>query len=408
MYLPLYPLKQAVARASSRARLLWMVHARPGISRAELAEASALSKAAISAVVADLLGKGMLLERQTAPSSVGRRRIGLQLNDRAGLALGVHIEATQCTAVLTDLAGQPIQLRSYLGEMLAPSDAVREGAALVRELAAAAPTDVPIVGLGVSVAGLADAAGESVLLFAPQAWAGELPLALLLREQLGWADELPLVLINGYHAAALAEHRSGAGQGADDMFFVSVGEGIGAGFVLDGELYPGSSGGAGDIAHIAVDPAGVACSCGNIGCLETLASGPAVIRSVEAALKEHGRDHLLGHSQPGSGSIRLEDVIRATVAGDMVALAAVRQAGEYLGTAIAGLVNALNPRRVVIGGQLAEAGDTLLTPLQEALLRRAAPAAYSNVQVRPAALGNDAAALGAAALAIERYLLAYV
>jgi predicted NBD/HSP70 family sugar kinase len=385
-----------------------MIHARAGISRAELAEASALSKAAISALVADLLNKGMLVEGQAAPSSVGRRRIGLQLNHRAGLALGVQIDAAQCTAVLTDLVGHPIQSTRYLGEMLAPSDAVREGAALVQELAAAAPADVPIVGLGVSVTGLADAAGESVLLFAPQAWAGEVPLVLLLREQLEWASDIPLVLINSYHAAALAEQRGGAGQGADDLIFVSAGDSIGAGFVLDGELYPGSSGGAGDIAHIAVDLAGAACSCGNIGCLDTLASGTAVIQSVIQALKEHGRDHLLGCSQPGGGPICLADVISAAAAGDMAALAAIRQAGEYLGTAIAGLVNALNPRRVVIGGQLAEAGDTLIAPLQEAILRRAVPAAYSNVQVLPASLGSDAPALGAAAMAIERYLLAYV
>lgn len=386
--------------ASSRARLLWMVHTHPGVSRAEMAEESGLSKAAISATVTELLDKGLLVETQTSPSGAGRRRVGLQVNRQAGLALGVEMAANSCHAVLADMAGQVIRVAKRSFEALALGDAVREAADLIRDLA---PPARPLVGLGVSVPELVDAAGETMLVSAPKEW--EVPLASLLREQLDRHIHVPITLINTYHASTLGEHRCGAGQGAEDVIFISAGDRIGAGFVLAGELYMGNNGSAGDVGHIVVDPTGPPCTCGNVGCLEALAGGPAVVSLALKALREQARDHLLGRS---NRPLALREVVEAAAAGDLAALAAVHQAGEYLGLAIAGLVNALNPRYVIIGGPLAEAGDTLIAPLRQAVLRRASPAAYSTVEIVPAALGPDAAAVGAAALAIDRYLLAYV
>lgn len=381
-----------------------MIHTHPGISRAEIAQESGLSKAAISTTVTDLLDRGVLIEGQTSPASAGRRRVGLQVNQEFGLALGIEIASGHCTAMLTDLSGQSLQSSSHTFEALAINDIVRQAAALVKSIA---PLDKPLVGIGVSIHGVVDSAGETALLFDPKTWAGEVPLATLLREQLDVEIDTPIALVNTYHAGALAEHRSGAGQDTDDMIFVSVGDAIGAGLVLAGELYCGSSGGAGELGHLAIDPDGPACQCGSIGCLEALAGGPAVIERAVKELKEQERDHLLTRSGPVVAPFTLRDVIEAAVAGDLAALSAVRQAGEYLGLAIAGLVNTLNPRRVVVGGELAETGDTLIAPLRQAVLRRALPAAYSTVEVVPAALGRNAPAIGAAALAIDRYLLAF-
>lgn len=390
--------------SNSRARLLWTIHTHPGISRAEIAQESGLSKAAISAAVSDLLNQGLVVEGQTSPSTGGRRRIGLQINQRAGLAVGVEIACDHCTAVLTDLGGQPIKSATRSFKTLAANDAVREAARLVKNIR---PRRREIVGVGISIQGIIDAAGETALVFAPPSWAGEIPLAALLRERLGWDDAPGITLINSHHASALAEHRNGAGHGAEDVLFVSIGTSIGAGLVLAGELYTGSSGSAGEVGHLAVDPNGPRCACGNLGCLEALAGETAVIALTAAILKQQGRSRLLT-SPHASEPITLQATIEAASAGDMAALAAVRQAGEYAGQAIAGLVNTLNPSRVVIGGQLVEAGDTLLGPLRQAVLRRASPAAYSTVEIVPAVLGQTAAAIGAAILAIDRYVLTYL
>lgn len=379
-----------------------MIHTHPGISRAEIAQESGLSKAAISAAVSELLDQGLVVESQTSPSAGGRRRIGLQLNRRAGLAVGVEIACDHCAVVLTDLGGQPVKSATRSFKTLAANDAVHETARLIKNIR---PRRREIVGMGISIQGIIDAAGETALVFAPPSWAGEIPLADLLRERLGWDDAPGVTLINSHHASALAEHRNGAGQGAEDVLFVSIGTSIGAGLVLAGELYTGSSGSAGEVGHLAVDPNGPPCTCGNLGCLEALAGETAVIALTAAMLKQQGRTHLL--TLRPSDPITLQAVIEAANAGDLAALAAVRQAGEYAGQAIAGLVNTLNPSRVIIGGQLAQAGDTLLGPLRQAVLRRASPAAYSTVEIAPATLGQNAAAIGAAILAIDRYVLTY-
>ncbi len=385
------------ARIGSRARLLWLVHRHPGISRAEIALESGLSKAAISATVADLLDKGLLLEMEMPSRSAGRRRIGLQVNHQAGMAIGIEVDAGRALVVLTDLSGKVIRSARRSFRAAAPNDAMREAAALVKALVSG---EDRLVGLGISVPGLVDAAGESALVFAPQAWSGEVPFVSLLREQLD--VDAPFALVNTRHAGALGEYCSGAGQAADDLIFVSAGDTIGAGFILNGELYSGSSGGAGELGHVVVDPGGPRCACGNMGCLEALAGGTAIVEEVARAWE---RTRSL--TRESLGRLTLQDVVEAAAAGDLAALAAVREAGEYLGLAIAGLVNALNPRLVVIGGMLAETGDTLVSSARQAVLRRASPAAYSTVDITQATLGSDAAAVGAAALAIDRYLLAY-
>ncbi len=370
-----------------------MIYTHPGVSRAEIAQESGLSKAAVSAIVADLLESGWLTETW---GGTGRRRVGLQVNPQAGQAIGLEMAAEACVAVLADGAGQSLlSVTRSLEPTESANDAVRQAAALVQNLLRSART-LP-VGIGVSVTGLVDAVGETAWLFAPPAWAGETPLASLLSEQL--SIHVPVTVINTFHAGALGEYHHGAGRGADDMIFISVGERIGAGLVLAGDLYTGNSGGAGEVGHMVIDPNGPRCSCGNMGCLEAMAGGQAVIAWTRQALKAQGREQLA----TGQG-LTLHAVVEAATMGDVAALSAVRQAGEYLGLATVGLVNTLNPRRVVIGGWLAETGDTLLDPIRQTILRRAAPAAYSAVDIVQAALGANAAAMGAATLALKRHL----
>ena len=265
------------------------------------------------------------------------------------------------------------------------------------EAAVSGVLDDSVVGIGVGVAGLVDV-GAGVLLVTPNLAWRNLPLAA----RLGGAFGLPVTVDNDATAAAWGESRLGASRGSEDSLFVGVGTGIGGGIVSGGRIVRGAHGLAGEIGHVIVEPGGPRCGCGNRGCWEQVASGQAIERAGRRAVAE----------VPGSDIARLaagdplrvtgELVTEAARAGDEVAVAILADVGRRLGEGVAGLVNVLDPQIVVIGGGAAEAGDLLLVPLGEAFLASVEGAdVRPEVPVVPAALGNDAGAIGAALLALE-------
>lgn len=227
-------------------------------------------------------------------------------------------------------------------------------------------------------------------------WEG-FPLAEWLRERFG----APAVVENDANAAALGEWRYGSGQGTRHFFYVTVSTGIGGGIVIDGELYHGADGLAGEIGHIMVDPDGPSCTCGRRGCLEALASGPAIAR--------RARELLTSCPRPGEGKVLRElvgedlerisarEVAAAARRGDPLAAEVLREAGEALGFGLAQVITLLNPERISLGGGVIKAGNPLLAPVREAMRRHAFPG--SRVEVAVAELGDEAPLWGAAALA---------
>lgn len=250
-----------------------------------------------------------------------------------------------------------------------------------------------VAGVGVGVPGYIDPAAGTTLLLPnlPGAWHG-LPAGAMLREQTG----LPAALINDARAFVLAEAAQGAGRGAHTVVGLTLGTGIGGGIAIDGRLHLGISGSAGEVGHMTIDPDGPPCNCGNRGCLEQFASGPAISAlGVKAVL--HGATTAIGAIAGGDlGAITPETIRQAAEAGDAVAREILQRAGGYLGVGVANLVTTLSPNRVILGGSVALLGRWLFEPVEAMVRQRVRAVPVDEVAIVPAALGGDAGVIGAA------------
>lgn len=258
-----------------------------------------------------------------------------------------------------------------------------------------------VVGVGIAVAGVVDKESGTVLLLPnfPGLWQG-IPLGPRLQDHF----KVPSFVINDARAATLGEKTFGAGQQSNNMVMLTLGTGVGGGIIIDGELYFGSEGHAGEVGHQTIDPDGPLCGCGNQGCLEALASGPAIasmgVRAVKQGMTTSIRDLAGGDLD----NISPKTIADAASDGDAVANWIIRTAGSYIGIGIANLVVILNPDTVVVGGGVAKAGDLLFRAIEETVDQRVCIFAggRGTVRIVPAALGEEAGAIGAAVWAMKK------
>lgn len=208
----------------------------------------------------------------------------------------------------------------------------------------------------------------------------------------------PISLGNDAELGALGEWAYGAGRGENNLAYIKVGTGVGAGLLMAGRIYRGASGTAGEIGHITIERDGPECTCGNYGCLEAMAGGMAIARKARQAV-EHGRRTQLSAIAPDK--ILAVDVAHAAQQGDLVSQQIITETGKYLGIAIASLVNIFNPGMVVIGGGVAQLGDLLLEPIRKTVLERSLHSAAKEVRITSAVLGRRASAMGAVVQAIN-------
>jgi len=183
-----------------------------------------------------------------------------------------------------------------------------------------------------------------------------------------------------------------------NLAYIKVGTGVGAGLLLEGHIYRGATGSAGEIGHLTVDINGSLCTCGNRGCLETIASGPAIAQRGREAIAAGKQTQLV---TPPKGALRAEDVAAAASRGDLVAQQIIAEAGAQLGVAIAGLINLINPNMVVVGGGVASIGDLFLEPVRREVRRRSLPASVRALQITTALLGERSVSIGAVVQAIS-------
>lgn len=374
-------------------RLVWQERE---ISRADIARRRELSRSTVSVIVEELLGLGLVREVGAGESRGGRRPIVLQFDDAAAVILGIDLGATHVAAILTDLRGGVLAWQHRKHPV---RDDPGGALSLVNELAEACldawgGSRRLLLGAGMAVPSPVDPARPDLLnSVVMPAWR-DVPVGKGLRKRF----RLPVIVDNDANLGALAERWWGAGRGVDDFVYVKLATGIGSGFFVDGRIYRGANGIAGEIGHVSIDPGGERCGCGLRGCLVTLVGAPALLRRARALLAEH----------PGSALARKEFGITvledAALAADPLALQVVNEAGQHLGVVIAGLLNVLNPARVVIGGGLARLGDLLLEPLRQVVRSRTLASSVEASSIVASELGARAIATGAATLLLDRAL----
>ena len=389
------PLSETRGRplSDSVLELLWRLKQ---ASRAEIARRTGLSRSTVSEIVSGLLSTGLVAEVGDGPSRGGRRPILLDFRDDANVILGVDMGASHVSVALTDLRGRVLAWRHADHPVRTDPEGT---AALMVDLCQACLDEYGgaanrLMGVGVAVPSpvnprFPDRLSEVVL----PAWADfDLP------ETLSSRFHVPVFVDNDANLGALAEHWWGAGRGVDDFAYVKVATGVGAGYMIRGEIYRGATGVAGEIGHLTIDPAGEPCVCGNRGCLATFVGSEALVRRALALREAHPESPL------NRGEITINALEDAALEDDPLAMQVVREAAGHLGSAIAGVLNLMNPGAVILGGGLSRVGERLVVPVREAVMRRTLLTSVAASRIAASELGPRSIALGAATLVLDEAL----
>ncbi len=392
------PIAQAAQpRLAHRAALLRELQAHPRLSRAALARATGLHKATISNLVQELIDEGFLVEVDRAQGRTGRPSVMLEFARAGKLVVGAQLDSTEVRVVLTNLKAEVLTRRQAPVNRAEPQARVLETLhdAIATVLAEARPLPADILGIGVSLPGIVDVDAGVLVRSDPLGWR-HVPIRQLLEQRHG----LQVAVEKSTNAALFAEHVFGAARGHDHALYVEAAvNGIGGAILVDGELYRGGAHFAGEFGHMAVDPNGPRCSCGNRGCWETVADGNAVLRH---AYRLRAQD-----DTAQAGAIRFdtpEDVLAAATVSPL-AVAAIKETARWLGVGLASLINLLGPQVAIVGGSLVAAAPAMWGTLRESARGRALGELADSCRIVAPHLGADAYALGAATVAGHAVLL---
>jgi len=379
----------------TRTRLLRLLRDQGALSRAELADRLQVPRPRLLTDLDGLLATGLIQEAGPAASRGGRRSTLVELNPTlrfAAVDLGAssidveitdgRLEPVAAATVVSDIRSGPKEILHQVNEML--QKVHKDGA--YERLAA--------VGIGVP----GPVSFRDGVPVSPPIMPGwdRYPVRDLMAREHG----CPVVVDNDVNIMSIGERYGGVADSVDNLLFVKIGTGIGCGIYLNGEVYRGTDGSAGDIGHIQVDSHGPVCSCGNVGCLEALFGGAALARDASASAKA-GTSPALAERLQGNGSVTAKDVADGAAEGDVTCIRLIRDGGRRVGGVLAGLVSFINPSMIVIGGGLAGLGHILLAEIRSVVYRRSLPLATGNLPVVLSELGPRAGVVGAAVLASE-------
>ncbi len=378
-------------------------HSPRGISRAELAETLQVSRSTISTIVGHLLEGGLVVERGTGTSRGGRRPIVLEINPDAGRVVGVDIGASHLVVIVADLNGAKLaETEEAFAIEAGPEAGLRQVLTAVEAtLTRAGCSLAQVQAIAVGVPG--PVVASEGMVSAPPIMPGWDAFPIRAKLEAAWGK--PTTLDNDADLGALGEWTFGAGQGANDLAYIKIGTGIGCGLLLGGQIYRGVLGTAGEIGHVTISDSGPPCTCGNYGCLEAMAGGRAIAQRAQLAVKAGQRTvlaHLNGHRE-----LTARDVAVAAANDDPVSQQLLADAGRHIGSAVASLINLLNPGLVVLGGGVTGAGPWLLDPLQQAVAERTMRPSRQATRLVLGQLGRHSVALGAVALALTRAFQPY-
>jgi predicted NBD/HSP70 family sugar kinase len=388
------PLNRPRPLSDSILKIIWR---KKTISRAEIARLTGLARSTVSEAIGKLLKSDLISEIGTGASGGGRQPIILEFQDKANCILGVEIGAAHVAVTLTDLRGRVL---AWVEEAFPVRDNPAGTRALVVQLCdicldQGKGDKSRLLGIGVAVPSPVDPQNPDWMseVIIP-AWKGSIGLEVLKEKY-----NRPLFIDNDANLGALAEYWWGSGRGIDDFIYIKAATGIGAGYLLDGHIYRGGSGFAGEIGHLSIDSKGGPCICGLNGCLTTFVSAEALIRRAEHLMKEFPDSPLK------SMQVTLNSIEDAALLDDELATQIVHEAAASFGIAIAGLLNILNPKAVILGGSLSRLEERLLIPLTDAVYSRTNISTRTATDIRVGALGQKSVAIGATTLVLQAALV---
>ena len=382
--------RSETVRRANLSAIVREIHTNGPLSRSGLVSRTGLTRSAIRSLIGELVDTGLVSERRSASlGTPGRPSPLVRLTPDSAVVLAMEIAVDSLAVAIVGLGGTVLELirvdrprgHSSVDEVV---DDLVELASVAR---ARQQVDEALVGIGVAVVGVVRRT-DGLIAMAPNLGWHDVPLGDRLARAL--AVSVPISIANEADLGALAEHRRGAAVGLDDVLFLSGEVGVGGGLIVGGQPFTGAAGFGGEVGHIPVNPTGSMCRCGSFGCWET----------------EIGEEVLLelaGHPR-GGGRNELDAVVREASDGSVAALGAMDHVGRWLGLGLAGLVNVLNPRLIVLGGRFGRIHPFVIRSLEAELDRRALAAPRSMVRVVATRLGADAPLLGAAELAFEPLL----
>lgn len=368
---------QGLIRDQNRTLVVNLLREAGPMSRTDLSHRTGLAPSALTRLIRDLLQEGVVQEIGKSQSNGGRRPVLVAFNPECAATIGVKVERGQILAARVDLAGRiQAKFAAHVPPPPRSTDVMAQVEKAVRTLGAGR-----ILGAGLAISGFVDAS-RGVDLYSPILGWQDVPIAEPLSQRLG----LPAWVENDVNALTLAERWYGAGRRFQNFVCITVGEGIGAGVVIGGELYRGAFGGAGEVGHITIDPDGPRCRCGERGCLEALAS-----------------DQFLAREAARLGFSSIEVMAQAARQGDNRAIQSFQRMGKAMGIGVKNVVNLLNPEAIILGGERMADSDLFLAAFEEEVRHHAFPAEAKELQIVPAELGPDGFLVGAATLVAAEF-----
>ncbi len=385
-------------KALNRSIILNQIRQEEPISRAELAKKTSLTPPTVSNIVKELIESGFVLESKQGQSSGGRKPTMLVINSKNFYVIGLDVGPKYLRVVLTDLNGTVMNsFKKLIPSSLSNEDLLTFLIQAIREVMDHYKNELSkIIGIGIGMHGIVDV-DQGLSLYAPTLRLQNVPIKSSLEKEF----TIPVKVENDARVLALGESWFYNDTGHKNMITINVGRGIGAGIVINGNPFYGNNFIAGEVGHMIIDSDGIQCSCGNYGCLQTLATGPAMANK---AIKEisNGRSSLLQKmTLNNSHNITGKLIYEAAIKGDELSKEVLKGAGIALGIGLTNIIHILNPERIVIGGGVSNAGDFVLGSVKETIAKRALTMAAKKTDIVISKSGEYGTAVGAVALIIN-------
>ncbi len=385
----------------NKKNVLDVIRTKGPINKSQIAKILGLSIPTVMKISDELMMSGVIQSVGKGESSGGKRPELLELISDAFYMIGVDIGRSKTISIIMNLNGDILFRKNMeTGQTNPPAELLDRVKRLINQTIEESRISTnKLLGIGVVTPGLIDVE-KGIIIFSPDfQWEN-----MNLKEAIGQILHIPIKIENSNRALALGEGWFGAAEQATYYVCINLGYGIGSAIMEKGKFYLGNSGSSGELGHMTLEREGPVCDCGNRGCLEALASGKAIADNARAAIANGIDTQILEYANGAIGKVEAKEVFEAAKDGDRCAEKIVNTAIEYLGIGIANYINLLDPEMIVLAGGMTKNGAYFIDRLERAILKRKMKFAGSNVKFEVSKLGEDAAAIGAAALILKKFI----